>query len=66
MLSGLNKMIVDVTLNDQETVRNIRDCYLYALYTQMLTTRTSSDAKIVFRSLLQVRIFLITNDVMIY
>lgn len=45
----------DVILNDQETVRCIQSCYLYALYIQMLTTRTQSQAKTIFRSLLQVR-----------
>jgi hypothetical protein len=49
-------LILDETLHDQETVRNIQCCYLYALYIQMLTTRTQTQAKLVFRSLLQVRI----------
>ncbi|CAF1161154.1 unnamed protein product [Adineta ricciae] len=43
----------DETLDDQEAVRHIQCCYLYALYTQMLTTRTQSEARAVFRSLLQ-------------
>jgi hypothetical protein len=44
----------DETLNNQETVRHIQYCYLYALYTQMLITRTQLEAKTVFRNLLQV------------
>ena len=44
----------DETLNNQERVRHIQYCYLYALYTQMLTTRTQLEAKTVFRNLLQV------------
>lgn len=45
---------LDETLQDQETVRNIQYGYLYALYIQMLTTRTQSQAKTIFRSLHQV------------
>ncbi|CAF1057702.1 unnamed protein product [Rotaria sordida] len=48
----------DTTLNDQETVHQIRCCYLYALYTQMLTTRTQFEAKTVFHNLLQILSFL--------
>ncbi len=46
---------LDESFNDQETVRNIQCCYLYALYIQMLTTRTQSQAKTIFRNLLQVQ-----------
>ena len=51
-----NQSILDGTLNDQETVHHIQYCYLYALYTQMLTTRTQIEARTVFRNLLQVGI----------
>lgn len=44
----------DMTLNDQEAVSNIRSCYLYALYAQLLTTRTQSEAETVLKSLLQI------------
>ncbi len=45
---------LDETLLNQEAVRSTQCCYLYALYIQMLTTRTQSQAKAVFRSFLQV------------
>ncbi|CAF4254440.1 unnamed protein product, partial [Rotaria magnacalcarata] len=45
--------VKDKNLNDQETVHHIQCCYLYSLYTQMLTTRTQLEAKTVFRNLLQ-------------
>ncbi|CAF3395440.1 unnamed protein product [Rotaria sp. Silwood1] len=48
----------DETLHDQETVRNIQCFYLYALYIQMLTTRTQPEAKLIFRSLLQIFAYL--------
>jgi hypothetical protein len=54
-LSAKHFLYLDATLHDQETIRNIQYCYLYALYIQMLTTRTPRQAKAVFRSLLQVR-----------
>ncbi|CAF0816116.1 unnamed protein product, partial [Didymodactylos carnosus] len=41
----------DETLEDQETIRSIRVCYLYALYTQMCTTRKKEDAEILFEQL---------------
>ncbi|CAF1526938.1 unnamed protein product [Rotaria sp. Silwood1] len=50
--------IKDKTLNDQETVHHIQCCYLYALYTQMLATRTQIEAKTIFRNLLQILAFL--------
>ncbi|CAF1201426.1 unnamed protein product [Adineta steineri] len=50
--------VKDETLQDQETIRNIQYCYLYALYIQMLTTRTQSQSKAVFRSLLQIFAYL--------
>ncbi|UJR09645.1 hypothetical protein I4U23_013879 [Adineta vaga] len=43
----------DDTLDDQEIVQRIQCCYLYSLYTQMLTTRSQNEARTVFRSLLQ-------------
>ncbi|CAF1423746.1 unnamed protein product [Adineta steineri] len=53
----------DETLYDQETIRHILYCYLYTLYTQMLTTRSQSGARTVFRSLLQILTLLpILND----
>ncbi|CAF3593609.1 unnamed protein product, partial [Rotaria sp. Silwood2] len=50
--------IKDKTINDQETVHHIQCCYLYALYTQMLATRTQLEAKTIFRNLLQILSFL--------
>ncbi|CAF2123009.1 unnamed protein product [Rotaria magnacalcarata] len=50
--------VKDKNLNDQETVHHIQCCYLYSLYTQMLTTRTQLEAKTVFRNLLQIFAFL--------
>lgn len=55
-MSSILLILIDVTLNDQETVRCIQSCYLYALYIQMLTTRTQSQAKTIFRNLLHVSI----------
>ena len=49
-----NYFNLDGTLHDQEMVRCIQCCYLYALYIQMLTTRTQTQAKALFRNLLQV------------
>jgi hypothetical protein len=50
--------IKDETLHDQEVVRSIQCCYLYALYIQMLTTRTQSQAKSIFRGLLHIFAYL--------
>ncbi|UJR36452.1 hypothetical protein I4U23_029175 [Adineta vaga] len=50
--------VKDETLQDQDTIRCIQCCYLYALYIQMLTTRTQSQAKTVFRNLLQIFAYL--------
>lgn len=47
-------LAADETLQDQETIRSIQYCYLYALYIQMLTTRAQSQAKAIFRSFLKV------------
>ena len=48
----------DETLRDQETIRTIQFCYLYALYNQMLMSRTQSRAKEIFLELLQIFSFL--------
>ena len=45
---------LDDTLVDHKTVRNIKYCYLYALYMQMLTRRTNAEARALFRNLLEV------------
>ncbi|CAF1006532.1 unnamed protein product [Rotaria magnacalcarata] len=50
--------VKDDSLHNQEIVRSIQYFYLYALYIQMLTTRTQTQAKIIFRSLLQIFAYL--------
>ena len=54
MLSNTTLHYLDGSLHDQETVRTIQYCYLYALYIQMLNTRTQAQAKELFLNLLQV------------
>ena len=51
--SGTNRSLDDA-LVDHKTVRNIKYCYLYALYMQMLTRRTHTEARALFRNLLEV------------
>ncbi|CAF0780696.1 unnamed protein product [Adineta ricciae] len=50
--------VKDESLQDQETTRSIQYCYLYALYIQMLTTRTPTQAKALFQNLLQIFAYL--------
>jgi hypothetical protein len=52
---NIDYLNLDITLHDHDTVRCIQCCYLYALYIQMLTTRTQTQSKALFRNLLQVR-----------
>lgn len=44
----------DETLIDPETVRSVQDCYLYALYLQMIHGRTSIESRKLFRQFLQI------------
>jgi len=44
----------DESLVDSETVRCVQDSYLYALYLQMVHSRTSPQARKLFRQLLQI------------
>lgn len=39
---------------DSQKLHTLKYCYMYALYIQLCTTRTESEAKIVFENILQV------------